>query len=109
MIGKVGRHPIDRFWLVFSKHVRFFTHDRLFLILHDKNDPFGTGPRAPPREFFVVCANIEALGGNVAVVIERIEMFGNRVTARITHAPGLFDTDIHQSLTVGAVARLRTH
>jgi hypothetical protein len=72
---------------------------------HDDHS-FGTAPGTRSGHLFLVSIDVEAIGGDVAIFIEWIEVFGYRIATRIADALMPSNADFHGSTQ--SLANLRS-
>lgn len=66
--------------------------------LFDDDDALGTCVRTAPCKLFLARRHIDLFNRDVAVLIEREQLFSHRGTARVADASRLIDSDFHPVL-----------
>jgi hypothetical protein len=69
-----------------------------FLVFEDENDALGAGAGAAAGQALFAGRHIEAFDGDIAFVIKRIEVLGNRMATGIAGALSFFDAYFHADI-----------
>src|SRR5262245_29749490 len=67
------------------------------LVLRDAQCAFGARARTAPRECLVAGLHFEAVGRDVAFLVERKQVRRERPASRVARAKRLVDVDLHES------------
>ena len=66
-----------------------------FIIFDHENDALRTSPRPVSRELLVTVGHVKSIDRDVAIIVQWIEVFRDRMAPGIADALGVFDPDLH--------------